>query len=252
MMRARWPFMVLLACAVLCSGAHAATLNVAVAANMKFAFGALAADFERTRPGERLEVTYGASGKITTQIRNGAPFDMFFSADTLYPQVLADQGLTAGAPHPYAVGHLVLWSRQEALGQLPLQQLPKAGIRKFAIANPGVAPYGLRAREALQHAGAWDALQGKLVLGESIAQTAQFIDTGAADAGIIALSLVLGPELAGKGTWSRIPDDTHAPLAQSYVILKRAGGKPLAAEFARYVASPAAQAILTRYGFDAP
>lgn len=238
--------------ATLCTTANAETLNVAVAANMKFAFSELEADFERAHPGDNLDVTYGASGKFTTQISNGAPFDLFFSADTTYPQALADQGLTVGAPRPYAVGHLVLWSRQAALGKLPLKQLPTAAIRKFAIANPGVAPYGLRAREALQKAGAWEALQPKLVLGESIAQTAQFIDTGAADAGIIALSLVLGPELAGQGTWTRIPDNTHAPLTQGYVILKRAEGNALAAAFAAYVASPAAQAILKRYGFDVP
>lgn len=252
MKRAYRKLLAVLVCATLCSVAHADTVTVAVAANMKFAFGELAAAFERVRPGDTVEVTYGSSGKLAAQIRNGAPFDLFFAADTTYPQALADQGLTAGAPRPYAVGHLVLWSRQAALGQLPLNQLPKAAIRKFAIANPGVAPYGLRAREALQKAGAWEALQPKLVLGESIAQTAQFIDTGAADAGIIALSLVLGPELAGQGTWTRIPDNTHAPLTQGYVILKRAEGNALAAAFAAYVASPAAQAILKRYGFDAP
>lgn len=241
----------LLAVAV-CGTTRAETISVAVAANMKSAFTELEKDFERAHPGDSLEVTYGSSGKFAAQIANGAPFAMFFSADTVYPRELVGKGLTVGAARPYAVGHLVLWSLRPELGNLDLKQLPNAAIHKFAIANPATAPYGQRAREALQREGVWDAMQPKLVLGESIAQTAQFIDTGAADAGIVALSLVLGPELSGKGSWYRIPDKWHQPLEQSFVILKRAERSALTKAFADYMMTRPARSILKQYGFDAP
>lgn len=237
---------------LLATGAQAGTLRVAVTASMKSAFTALAADFGKANPGDTVTVTYGSSGKLVAQVANGAPFDLFFSADMTYPQALVAQGHAAGPVHPYAVGHLVLWSLQPGLAQLPLEKLADAPIRRFAIANPGVAPYGERAREALQRAGAWGALEPKLVLGENITQAAQFIDTGAADAGLIALSLVLGPELQGRGHWSRVPDDVHEPLLQGYVVLRRAQANPLAARLAAYLAGAPAQRILARYGFDAP
>lgn len=233
-------------------GSQAESITVAVASNMKPAFTDLIADYTATHPGDVIEVTYGSSGKLATQIANGAPFDLFFSADTVYPAALAKAGLTTGRQQVYAVGHLVLWSLTPQLGKLPLKILPGVVINKFAIANPATAPYGKRAQEALQHEGAWDALKDKLVLGDNISQTAQFVDTGAADAGIIALSLVMGPELKGKGTWTRIPEAWHQPLDQGFVVLKPAANKALAKDFAEYVKGKPAQLIMYRYGFDAP
>lgn len=232
--------------------AQAGTASAAVAASMKSAFGELVSDFQSRHPGDTIRVTYGSSGKLVAQIANGAPFDLFFSADTTYPRQLVEKSLTVGPPNPYATGHLVLWSLDPQLGRLALNELPKSLAGKFAIANPRVAPYGLRAQEALQRAGVWDALQPRLVLGENINQAAQFIDTGAADAGLIALSLVLGPELRGKGAWSPVPGDWHRPLTHDFVILKPAAGNAVAKAFAGYVATPPALAILKRYGFDAP
>ena len=125
-------------------------------------------------------------------------------------------------------------------------------LLQFAIANPDHAPYGKRAHEALEHAGVWMAMAPKLVRGENIAQTAQFIDSGAADAGIVALSLVLSPQLRDRGTWTLIPDDWHAPLEQGYVITRRAADSPLAAAFADWIDSPAARVVLRRHGFALP
>lgn len=232
--------------------ARADTLSVAVAANMKAAFTELAVDFRRTHPGDTVKANFGSSGKFAAQIANGAPFELFFSADTIFPARLAEQDLTAGEPRVYAIGHLVLWSLDARTGKLPLKELPGAIRGKFAIANPVTAPYGLRAQEALQHEGVLDALRPVLVLGENITQTAQFVDTGAADAGIIALAQVLGPELKDKGHWTRIPDAWHQPLEQAFVILRPGAGKRLPQAFADYMATPPARAILARYGYDTP
>lgn len=252
-MSSRWQALLAGFLALLLSPAtHADTLRVAVAASMKPAFNEMLVDFKAAHPGDTVEASYGSSGKFVAQLANGAPFDLFFSADMSYPQELVERGLAAGRVQPYAIGRLVLWSLQPKLGQLPLEKLPVEKINRFAIANPALAPYGLRAREALEHAGLLAAMEPKLVLGESIAQTAQFVDTGAADAGLVALSLVMSPELAGKGRWTRVPDDWHQPLVQGFVVLKTAAGKPLAMAFAGYVTGSAAQRILERYGFDLP
>ena len=232
--------------------AHAQGLTIAAAADLKFAMTEVVDQFRADRPGTRIEVIYGSSGKFFTQIRNGAPFDMYFSADIAFPRELEKHRLTAGPTRPYATGRLVLWSLNPALANTPLKDLPKASIRRFAIANPRHAPYGLRAQEALEHQGAWAALKPKLVMGENIAHTAQFIDTGAAEAGIVALALVLSPTMAGKGAWTLIPDAWHEPLEQGYVITRRAANNRLAAEFSNYMASEPARVIMRRYGFMLP
>ncbi len=199
-----------------------------------------------------VEVIYGSSGKFAAQIANGAPFDLFFSADIAYPRALEQQGLTSGPARPYAVGRIVLWSLKPELARLSLKELPSAAIRRFAIANPDHAPYGKRAKEALDHANVWMAMAPKLVRGENIAQTAQFIDSGAADAGIVALSLVLSPALRDRGAWTLIPDTWHTPLEQGYVITRRAADNPLAAAFATWIDGAEVRAVLRRYGFALP
>jgi molybdate transport system substrate-binding protein len=232
--------------------ARSESLTIAAAADLKYAMAELVDAFRAGRPGDRIEVIYGSSGKFFTQIANGAPFDLYFSADIAYPRELEQKGFTAGPTRPYALGRLVLWSLKPEFARTPLKHLPAAAIRKFAIANPQHAPYGLRAREALQHQGVWDAMQGRLVLGENIAHAAQFVDSGAADAGIVALALVLAPTLQGKGAWTLIPAEWHAPLEQGYVVTRRAAGSRLAADFADYMATPAARAVMRRYGFTLP
>ncbi|MEW6416454.1 MAG: molybdate ABC transporter substrate-binding protein [Pseudomonadota bacterium] len=232
--------------------AQADKLTIAAAADLKFAMAEVVQKFRATRPGDQIEVIYGSSGKFFTQIKNGAPFDMYFSADIAYPRALAQAGLAAGAPRPYAVGRIVLWSPKPELANTALKDLLRAPIRKFAIANPQHAPYGLRAMEAMQHQGIWDAMKPKLVMGENIAHTAQFIDSGAADAGIVALALVLSPTMQGKGAWTLIPAEWHEPLEQAYVITRRAAANPLAGEFAAFMASAPARAVMRRYGFVLP
>lgn len=232
--------------------ALAEKLTIAAAADLKFAMAEVVDKFRATRPGDRIEVIYGSSGKFFTQIKNGAPFDMYFSADIAFPRELEKQGLSVGPTRPYAIGRIVLWSLKPELAKTALKDLPKAPIRRFAIANPQHAPYGLRAQEALEHQGAWGAMKQKLVMGENIAHTAQFIDTGAAEAGIVALALVLSPTMQGKGAWKLIPDAWHEPLEQGYVITKRATGNRLAAEFAEYMVSEPARVIMRRYGFVLP
>lgn len=233
--------------------ASAATLTIAAAADLKFAMAEVVESFRAQHPGNSIEVIYGSSGKFHTQIANGAPFDLFFSADIAYLRDLARKGLTADAARPYAVGRIVLWSLKPGLGKIDLNALPQSGlINKFAIANPLHAPYGKRAQEALQHAGVWEAMQPRLVLGENIAHTAQFVDSGAADAGIVALSLVLSPAVQGKGTWTLIPAQWHAPLEQGYVTLARARDNALAKAFAEYVNAEPARKVMRRYGFVLP
>ena len=237
---------------LLSSAALAEKITIATAADLKFAMDEIAVAFRKANPGDQVEVIYGSSGKFFTQISNGAPFDLYFSADIAYPRELEQKGLAAGKTRPYAFGRIVLWSLKPELARMTLKDLPAASIRKFAIANPQHAPYGLRAREALQHQGVWEAMQARLVLGENIAHTAQFVDSGAADAGIVALALVLSPTMQGKGAWTLIPAEWHAPLEQGYVVTKRAAGNRLAADFAGYMATEPARAVMRRYGFTLP
>jgi molybdate transport system substrate-binding protein len=228
-------------------------LTIAAASDLRFALDELLLPLRAANTGARIDVVYGSSGKITTQIRNGAPFDLFLSADVAYAQELHDAGLTLAAPAAYAVGGLVLWTLDPALRGLTLAQVVASpAVRRLAIANPQHAPYGERAMQALQSQGLWDAAQPKLVRGENVAQAAQFVDSGAAQAGLVARSLVLAPNLAGRGHWTPLPQAWHEPLVQGYVVLRRAAGNPLAAAFERQLRSEASLALLRRYGFGAP
>lgn len=232
--------------------ALAESLTIAAAADLKFAMAEVVKNFSVTRPGDKIEVIYGSSGKFFTQLKNEAPFDLYFSADIAFPRELEKAGLTAGPARPYATGRIVLWSLDPRLAQTPLKELTRAPIRKFAIANPQHAPYGLRAKEAMEHQGIWTVMQTKLVLGENIMHTAQFVDSGAADAGIIALALVLSPTMKEKGTWALIPAEWHQPLEQGYVITRRAANNTLARAFSDYMATEPARVIMRRYGFVLP
>ncbi|TAN46544.1 MAG: molybdate ABC transporter substrate-binding protein, partial [Methylococcaceae bacterium] len=203
-------------------------------------------------PGAVVDVAYGSSGKFHTQIHEGAPFDLFFSADIGLPRELAESGLTASEVKPYAVGRIVLWSASLDATRMTLDSLADPQISRIAIANPKHAPYGKRAEEALRAAGLWEKVESKLVYGETIVQATQFVQTGNAQVGIIALSLASNPELAQKGGYWPIPDSLHQPLEQGFIITKRAENNALAARFADYMNSKPVRAVMTKYGFALP
>jgi molybdate transport system substrate-binding protein len=227
-------------------------ITVAAAADLKFAMDEIISTFTQTNKNAKIDVTYGASGKLKTQIEQGAPFDLFFSADIIYPQDLEKKGLTASKVKPYAFGRIVLWSGVLDATKMTLDSLTDEKITKIAIANPKSAPYGKRAEEALRAAGLWDKVEPKLVYGENIAQTAQFVQSGNAQVGVLALSLAVNQELASKGGYYLIPDKLHSPLEQGHVLLKRAENNPLAKKFAEYMEGKEARAIMEKYGFTLP
>lgn len=242
-----------LAAALLAPAAtHAQQINIAAAADLKFCLDAIIASFKLAHPGSTINVSYGSSGNFATQIRENAPFDLFFSADIEYPRRLHKDGLTASAVTPYAVGRIVLWSATVNAHRLTLADLARNDIGKIAIANPRHAPYGKRAEEALRASGVWNKVRAKLVFGENIAQTAQFVQSGNAQVGIIALSLAVSPELSGKGRYSMIPDTLHQPLEQAFVITRHGADNALAKAFAGYLETPESRATMTKYGFALP
>ena len=231
---------------------HADSITLVAAADLKFAMNEIVEIFKRTNPADDVQVIYGSSGTFHTQIQQGAPFDVFFSADIGFPREIQKAGLAASDVKSYAFGRIVLWSNSVDASKLTLASLTDSAITRIAIANPKHAPYGKRAEEALRAAGVWDAVKSKLVIGENIAQTAQFVQTGNAQIGIVALSLAVNPTLAREGGYWLIPDTLHEPLEQGFVILKRAEGKPLARRFADYMSSEPARAVMRRYGFVLP
>lgn len=235
--------------------AEADTPVVAAAADLKFALEEVSARFEADT-GKRLKLVFGSSGNFYRQISEGAPFQLYLAADESYVEQLAAAGKTLDEGALYAMGRIVLavphGSVLKADAELAgLRAALAAGkIGKFAIANPEHAPYGRRAEEALRHAGLWDALQGKLVLGENVAQAAQFATSGNAQGGIVAYSLALAPDVAKRGQFVLIPERWHSPLRQRMVLLKGAGATSQA--FYQYLQQPVARSILRRYGFSLP
>lgn len=229
--------------------------TVAAASDLKFALEELAAQFERSTR-QRLRLVFGSSGNFKTQILQGAPFHLYLSADEKYVFELADAGRTEDRGRAHAVGRIGLLvphgSPLQADGELKdlAAALKDGRLKRLAIANPEHAPYGARAREALQHQGLWDALQGKLVVGENVSQAAQFATSGSAQGGIVAQSIALAPTVAQRGRFALIPDAWHQPLKQRMVLVK--GAPPAARAFYEYLSTPAAQAIMVRYGFAMP
>lgn len=243
----------LLACSLLFAAtAHAEKVTVAAAADLKFAMNEIVTTFKKAHPNDEVEVIYGSSGKFHTQIQNGAPYDLYFSADIAFPRELVRAGFAASEVKPYAYGRIVLWSATMDASKMTLASLTDPKIARIAIANPKHAPYGKRAEEALRASGLWGKVEPKLVYGENIAHTAQFVETGNAQAGIIALALAVNPQLANKGGYWLIPDTMHEPLEQGFVITKRAAGNKLAQQFADYMGSQPARAVMTKYGFVLP
>lgn len=247
------PCLIGLAAMLLQGAACAETLTVAVAANVQYAFGDISALFLK-ETGIEVNGTIGATGKFAAQIRNGAPFDILIAADSETPDALYKQGATAGSPTVYAQGALVLWTTRDLDLGRGMEVLTESAVQKVAVPNPRLAPYGRAAVEALQKAGLEAKVAPKLVYGESIAQATQYVDTGAADAGFTAKSIVLAENLKAKGKWVEIPRDDYAPITQSVVELKHGeAAHPVAArKFIEFLFTPEARAIFQKYGYILP
>jgi molybdate transport system substrate-binding protein len=233
---------------------NSCVVTVAAASDLTYAMKEIAADFEKSA-GCAVQVSYGSSGNFEVQIENGAPFDVFFSADIEYPRKLEAQGLASpGSTYLYGIGKVILWVRNDSKLDVSkgLEALRDPSVRKIAIASPLHAPYGRAAEEALRKAGVYDAIKDRLVLGENISQTAEFAETGNAEAGILALSLVLSPALKDKGRYFQIPDNLYSPIQQGVVVVRASKNQQSAQAFLDYIKTPAMTAILERYGFVLP
>lgn len=235
-------------------GQPAAGLAIAAASDLQSVLPALAARFERDTAG-RVALTFGSSGNFFTQIQNGAPFDLFFSADVAYPRQLEAAGLTEpGTLRPYAIGTLVLYAGASAgldLGR-GLAVLTDARVRRIAIANPEHAPYGRAAVAALTHERLYERVREKLVLGENISQAAQFVQSGNAQAGLLALSLALAPALRSAGSFVEVPASFYPPIEQAAVVLKTSSRKDAARQFLAYLGRPEIVRQMKAAGFLEP
>lgn len=234
------------------SSSLADTARVAAASDLRFAFNELVPLFQRNHPQHQIELVMGSSGKFMQQIENGAPFDIFFSADVTYPQRLVASGKAMTPVTTYAFGRIVLWSAKVDASKLTLKDLGRPAFRKIAIAAPEHAPYGARAKEALVHSGMWAGVEPKLVFGENISHTVQLIDGQAAEIGIVALSLAVNDTFKSKGGYYLIPASYHQALEQAYAVTSYGKNNPAAKAFAEFMSSPGARKVMTRYGFVLP
>jgi molybdate transport system substrate-binding protein len=244
-----------------CSGEKAPAtggreVRVAVAANFKFAFDDIAAAFQEKNQGIKVTATYGSSGNFYAQLSNKAPFDLFLSADTNYPRKLIEDGLAdKDSEFLYAVGQIVVWVRNDSkldLDNFGINAVADPSVKKLAIANPRLAPYGQAAEAAMKKLGVYDDVKDRLVLGENIAQTTQFVESGAADVGIIALSLAVAAPVKDKGRYWVVPLDAYPPIEQNGVILNWARDREAAQSFRSFMTGPEGRAILKRYGYTLP
>jgi len=230
-------------------------VRVAAAADLNAALGALVAQFRASHQVD-VSVSYGSSGMFYTQLLNGAPFDVFLSADVEYPRQLAARGLTIpDQEFTYAVGRLVLWTRASSPANFVrdgLRSAADSAVTHVAVANPEHAPYGRAAMAALQAAGVADRVRPKLVYGESVAQAMQFVQSGAAEVGIVALSLAVAPGLENQGRWTEIPPTLYPRMEQGGTILRWAVDVESAKGFRAYLLGTEARALLKQYGFSTP
>jgi molybdate transport system substrate-binding protein len=245
------PLLVFLLASVLCP---AQEITVAGASDLQFAFQEIAARFQKDT-GHNVRAIFGSSGNFFAQIQNGAPFDVFFSADIGYPQKLEAAGQAEpGTLYEYATGKIVLMVPKDSTLDLKrgLPVLLDPQVKKVAIANPEHAPYGRAAVAALQHEKLYDQLSAKFVMGENISQTASFVVSGSAEAGIVALSLALAPSMQEKVSYVSIPGDEYPPIRQAAVILKSSQQKAIASQFMAFLKKPETVSLLEKYGFNVP
>jgi molybdate transport system substrate-binding protein len=230
-------------------------INVAAAADLSVVLQEVAANYEK-QSGVKVKLSFGASGALTQQIQNGAPFDVFLSADMDYPRQLISAGLAeSDSLYRYAVGRLVLWVPKDSpldVDGRGIDVLLDPSVRKIAIANPQHAPYGKAAIATLEHYGLNEKLRYKLVIGENIAQAAQFVESGNAQAGFVALAHASAPSMQGKGKYWIVPGDAYPPLDQGVVMISSSPHKPEAKAFLEYLRSADFAASFKRFGFSVP
>jgi molybdate transport system substrate-binding protein len=229
----------------------AQNVTVAAAADLRYALDEVISRYKLQNPNVKIDVIYGASGNLYQQITNKAPFDIFFSADNSYPLKLSESGLISGTPKLYAIGHLVLWSANKDITK-GIYSLKSRNIKKISIANPEVAPYGKRAVECLKYYKLDELLKDKIVKADNVSQAAQFVLTGNADAGLIALSLAMSKEMKGKGRYIQMDEKSYTKLEQSYVLLKAGDKNTNAVNFIKFIDSKTAKDIFSKYGFKLP
>ena len=231
-------------------------MRVAAASDLQFALQEVADRFQATHDGCSVETVFGSSGNLFAQLSNGAPFDMFLSADMSYPRRLVEAGRAAReSEFLYAVGQIVVWVPNASmldLDKLGMQALVDPAVKKISIANPKHAPYGRAAETAMQNLGVYELAKDRLVLGENISQAAQFVESGAADVGIIARSLALAPAMKDKGRHWSIPTDSYPPLEQGGIIMKDAQDPAAAAALRGFLTGDEGKTILRTYGFVIP
>src|SRR5580700_8197649 len=237
------------------AGTAGREISVAAAADLSAALQEVADKYEK-RTGVVVKLSFGASGALAQQIQNGAPFDLFFSADMDYPRQLIAGGQADGATlYRYAVGLLVLWVPKDSpldVEHKGMDMLLDPSVQKIAIANPQHAPYGRAAAAALQHYGLYEKVKDRLVLGENVAQAAQFVESGNAQAGFVALAHAAAPAMKGKGNYWEVPADFYPPLAQGVAVLSHSQHKKEAAEFLEYFKTKEVAELLRKYGFTLP
>jgi molybdate transport system substrate-binding protein len=229
-------------------------ITVAAAADLQFAMQEIGARFQQ-ESGKTVKLIYGSSGNFTQQLQNGAPFDMFFSANLDYPKQLEAAGLTEpGSFYQYAIGKIVVWVPDDSKLDLSagLKALLDPSVKKIAIANPQHAPYGKAAVAALQKENLYDQVKDKFVLGENISQTASFVASGSADVGMIALSLALSPNMKDKGRYAEVPAGDYPAIEQACVIMRSSKKKDIAQQFEKFIQSAPIKELFKKYGFAIP
>ena len=233
--------------------ARAAQITIAAAADLTFAFREVAPRFEKAS-GNTVKLSLGSSGNFYSQIRNGAPYDLFFSADMSYAEKLVEAGLVEGPLYEYAIGKIVLWAPTRSAIDVSrgLPVLLDPAVHKIAVANPKLAPYGKAAIAALQHDHIYDRVEKKLVFGENISQTAQFVQSGNADVGILALSLAVAPVMKYKGKYFVISANSYPPLRQAGVVIKASKNQDAARQFIAFLKTPEIVDLMHSYGFTLP
>jgi molybdate transport system substrate-binding protein len=250
----RQGLMAVLAVALVSPLCTAQEITVAAAADLQFAMEDVAARFQK-QTGKSVKVVYGSSGNFFQQIQNGAPFDVFFSANLEYAKKLEAAGSTEpGSYYEYAKGKIVMWVPNDSKLELTsgIRALLDPSVKKIAVANPQHAPYGQAAVAAMQKENVYEKVKDKFVLGENISQTAAFVLSGSADVAIVALSLALSPNMKNKGRYAEIPSDDYPPIEQACVILGSSKNKDTARQFVAFVKTAAITEVLRSYGFDVP
>jgi molybdate transport system substrate-binding protein len=233
----------------------ATELVVAAAADLSSALKDIGDVYEK-KTGVKVKLSFGSSGSLTQQIQNGAPFDLFFSADMDYPrQLIASGAADGGSLYQYAVGKLVLWVPADSpldVEHKGMDILLDSSVKKIAVANPQHAPYGRAAVAALKHAGVYDRVSDRLVMGESVSQAAQFVESGNAQAGFVALAHAIAPGMRGKGKYWQVPADFYPPLTQGAVVLSHTQHKEEAGDFLEFIKTKASGNVFLKYGFTLP